>query len=301
MLKAKVEANRRPKYIKGLGKYARLFARSREQIPLECVTAAVIEEWFGGRGEAPVSRRSNLGRLSAIFSFAVRRGYLTKNPCKDVEKVTVDEKTIGFLTVRQSARCILWTRRECPRFLAWVALTLFGGLRPEAEADLLPWSAIDLKNKRIMVEISKVRGYRPRIMDLNLCPPAVEWLRVAKEIGAPMQIRYKTRRFYLVKLRKYLGFKSWPQDILRHTAASNLLAFHQDAAKVSRYLGNSAGTLLKDYAALIYKEDAEKFMRLLPKARHSIRLLGGYKGRISVNPKLTRYSLALSPVPIFAP
>jgi hypothetical protein len=30
MLKAKVEANRRPKYIKGLGKYARLFARGRE-------------------------------------------------------------------------------------------------------------------------------------------------------------------------------------------------------------------------------------------------------------------------------
>jgi hypothetical protein len=141
-------------------------------------------------------------------------------------------------------------------------------LRPEAEADLLCWSAIDLKNKRIIVEISKVRGYRPRIMDLNLCPEAVEWLRVAKEIGAPLQIRYKTRRFYLVKLRKYLGFKSWLQDILRHTAASNLLAFHQDAAKVSRYLGNSAGTLLKDYAAL-YREDAKKFMRLLPKARHS--------------------------------
>jgi hypothetical protein len=57
---------------------------------LENVMAAVIEEWFGGRGEAPVSRRSNLGRLSAIFSFAVR----------------------------QSARSILWARQDCPRFLA---------------------------------------------------------------------------------------------------------------------------------------------------------------------------------------
>jgi hypothetical protein len=62
--------------------------------------------------------------------------------------------------------------------------------------------------------------------------------------------------------------KRWPQDVLRHTAASNLLAHHQDVGKVAAFLGNSAGILLTHYKALVEKEDAEKFMKLMPRKRH---------------------------------
>jgi len=88
------------------------------------------------------------------------------------------------------------------------------------------------------------------------------------EIKSPLKLSHVTRRRYLRALREFLGFKRWPQDILRHTAASNLLAFHQDAGKVASFLGHSAGTLLRNYKALIFKEDAEKWMNLSPRKRH---------------------------------
>jgi hypothetical protein len=80
-------------------------------------------------------------------------------------------------------------------------------------------------------------------------------------------LKHITRRRYLRALRDYLRFKRWPQDVLRHTAASNLLAFHQDAGKVAAFLGHSAGILLRHYKALVFREDADAWMRIMPKKR----------------------------------
>jgi integrase len=172
----------------------------------------------------------------------------------------------AVLTLAQSRKAILWARRRKPHCLAWLALSLFAGLRPDAEADYMTWKDIDLDRKRIVITKSKVRV--PRIVDLAFCPPALEWLRVAKELKSPLPLTHVTRRRYVRDLRAFLKFKRWPQDVLRHTSASNLLAFHQDAGKVAAFLGNSAGVLLRDYKALIFKEDADRFMGLLPKKRH---------------------------------
>ncbi len=267
-IEAKERAKRRPGYIDGLQKYLEKFASGRESLPVNQVTLSVIEDWFAARNESPSTRRSNLGRLSALFDLCWRRRYIPENPCIRVEPVSIDRKAASILTPKQVIKAILWARRRRPGFLGWLALSLFVGLRPESEADLLGWDAIDLDRQRIRIEAAQSKIRRHRLIDLSLCPPAVEWLRIAKALKSPLPLPYATRRRYLRGLRNFLGLKRWPQDILRHTAASNLLAHHQDAGKVAAFLGNSAGILLRDYKALIFKEDAAKFMGLLPKPRH---------------------------------
>ncbi|MCP5523587.1 MAG: hypothetical protein H7A46_18775 [Verrucomicrobiales bacterium] len=60
-------------------------------------------------------------------------------------------------------------------------------------------------------------------------------------------------------MRDRLGFKAWPQDVLRHTAASQLLALRKDAAAVALELGNSPQVLLTHYRELVTREQAAEF------------------------------------------
>ena len=56
-----------------------------------------------------------------------------------------------------------------------------------------------------------------------------------------------TLRQFKLRACAALGLSRWPQDLLRHTAASYLLALHGDAGKVATMLGNSSSVLLTHY------------------------------------------------------
>ena len=136
----------------------------------------------------------------------------------------------------------------------------------------MTWKDIDVKRGRVVISKSKVRS--SRIIELAFCPPAQKWMALAKRLKARLPIPFQTRRRRLRRLKAVLHLPKWHQDILRHTAASNLLAYHQDAGKVAAFLGNSAGMLLRHYRALIFREDAEKWMSLNPRPRRRLRLPG---------------------------
>ena len=88
---AKTEGNRRPRYVDGLEKMLRQFSRSRESTPLDEITTADIEAWLR-RTKNPYTRQTYLSRLTTLFSFALRRGYVSLNPCVRIERVTIDLK-----------------------------------------------------------------------------------------------------------------------------------------------------------------------------------------------------------------
>lgn len=155
-----------------------------------------------------------------------------------------------------------WCRESQPEFLGWLVLCLFVGMRPESEADNIGWSNINLSKGRIIADRTKTRT--PRIIDLAFCPPALPWLKEAKRLQARLPIPNMTRRTWQRQMRDAMGLSRIHQDVMRHTAASNLLAYHQDAGKVARFLGNSAGILLRNYVNLTFREDAEKWMALRP-------------------------------------
>lgn len=268
-IKAKTIGNRRPRYIKSLEQYLSLFIRGRESMAVTSIGVKEINEWFSGRKEAPTTRNSNMGRIAALFDVAWKNHQVAENPCDRIDSISIDRKTPTILTVRQATKSLIWAVRREPKFLAWLVLTLRIGLRPEAEADCVDWSMLDLKTGRLKIDKSKIRDVPHRIIYLKDCPGALEWLKLAKKLDSPLPIKLVTRRRYLRKLRSYLGFKKWPQDVLRHTAATNLLEHHQNDLKtVARILANSPRVLLDNYVGLIERDQALKFFQVMPKNRH---------------------------------
>ncbi len=260
LVAAKRQAKRSKRHVGNLEWYLGAFIKGREDKAVTSIGPDDIKAWFAERKESPTSERGHVALLSTLFGFCWRMKWISENPVTRVERVSVARAVPHVFTWRQSARAVLWVRRHKPEFLAWFALCAFCGLRPESEADRVTWDDIDLERGRIILRQTKTG--RPRVLDLEFCPPALPWLRLANDLGSPLPLTPITRRRYLRKLRTEMRLERWPQDVLRHTAASNLLAHHQDAGKVAAFLGNSAGILLRHYKALVFREDAKKWMEL---------------------------------------
>ncbi|MCL5098566.1 MAG: tyrosine-type recombinase/integrase [Candidatus Omnitrophica bacterium] len=259
LLQSKTNAGCRASYVSNLGMYLRFFARGRESMALDQIRVGDIEEWIAGHDYRPAMRASAINRLSTLFSWAKRRGYVVENPCERCERIRVDRSPPVILTHDQVLRALQFAQEEEPDFLAWLALALFGGLRPE-EADKVAWSKIDLDRgtARIESDVTKVRSWRI----VNLMPATVEWLKVARSARLP--VPQVTRRRFQRRLREHLGFATWPKDILRHTAASHWLAEWQDAGRVATELGNSPAVLLRHYRKLVTKDEAKAFWTIHP-------------------------------------
>jgi site-specific recombinase XerC len=264
-LASKRAGNRREGYVKDLGLVLAAFARGRKNLPVAKVTASEIEEWIAGKYENLHSRSTVLNRINTLFSFAVRRGHRRDNPCDRIERITIDHQAPEIMTPEDAAKLMAAVRAECPRGLAWFALALFAGIRPE-ECDKLIWSAVDLARGIVQVDAAAAKVRQRRIVSLQ--PAAIAWLRVAQASGADLPIPNVTRRRMQRDLRGTMGWEAWPQDILRHTAASYWLAEVQDAGKVAHELGNSAGILLRHYRELVTREDASRFWAIRPSGDH---------------------------------
>lgn len=258
---AKKAANRRPRYIASLKDYLQAFAKGRETTPVDRITTADIEAWFAGRREAPATRHSNQGRLSALFALCVRRHYCRDNPCRRLDPITVEIKPPAILTPRQSARLLVATRRHVPALLPYMVLGLFAGIRPE-ELQRLDWSNVDVEHNRATIDAAASKIRRRRIVDLH--PTVAAWLRhLAKQTGpigpAPTMLRRQRR-----KIRDAAPIP-WTQDVLRHTAASYLLAHHKDTQRVCLMMDHSPATLFRHYRNLVTDADCKRFWALVPK------------------------------------
>ncbi|MEQ2008517.1 MAG: phage integrase SAM-like domain-containing protein [Limisphaerales bacterium] len=140
VLDAKRAANRTARHVKSLGYYLRQFAAGREDKPLADFTAEAVDQWLQ-RYPSASTRQTWLNRLSTLFAFAVRRGYLAANPCDRLDRVTVDKPPPFILSPAQSQLLL----KQCPTVMRpYLVLGMFAGVRPE-EIERLDWSQIDLE------------------------------------------------------------------------------------------------------------------------------------------------------------
>lgn len=248
---------RRRRYLAGLRAYLMLFARGREARPVGSIGVDEIREWFQGRGEAGATLRSNLGRLSSLFAHAVREGWAVSNPCGPLRGARVEAVDVSILPPGKAREALVWARERRPSFLAGLALMLLAGLRPE-EVSRVTWEAVDLEAGTVVVGGRAAKTRRRRIVHLE--PAARAWLA----LGGALPLSVTTRKRRLKELREVLGFEAWPQDILRHSAASYLLALKGDAGPVALELGNSPRILLEHYQGLATREAAAAFWAIRP-------------------------------------
>ena len=257
LIKTKATANRRPAYVASLEQYLRRWAKGQEAKQVATVKLDEIDAFLNSLPSLS-SRATAINRLSTLFSFTVRRGWRTDNPCERVERPHVENGAPSILTVDEAAKVLKYSRSKMPRFLPWLALALFAGIRPE-EADKLTWQAVDLDRGIVTVDALTAKVRNRRIVHLK--PVAVAWLRLRGDLPLPGV----TRRRCIRKLRDLLGWPAWKKDVLRHSAASYWLASDPDAGKIAMELGNSPAVLFRHYRELVGEEQATSFWGLTPK------------------------------------
>ncbi|HTY86244.1 MAG TPA: phage integrase SAM-like domain-containing protein, partial [Candidatus Acidoferrum sp.] len=135
LLEAKEASNKSQKYVTALRILLGQFQRFTGDVPLSQITVDVLDAWFNSRKwQMPATQLTELNRLSALFSFAVRRRWIASNPCDQVERLTIDCKPPRILTPAEADKLL----KGCPgRLVPWVVLGMFCGLRPQAEIERL--------------------------------------------------------------------------------------------------------------------------------------------------------------------
>jgi len=257
LIQAKQLANRRPVYIKSLRAYLAQFSKGREAMPIGSLDVFAIEDWFANRKESTSTRASNVGRLSSLFSFCERRGWVNRNPCKMLERPRIEYKPPRILTPEQAHKLISASKTDRPHMLPFFALGMFCGIRPD-ELSKLHWDSIDLEQRIVSVDasVSKVRQRRV----VPIYPEVAELLR----LGGRLPVSRTTRKRYIGFACAVLGLIDWPTDTLRKTCASYMLARERDAGRVSTALGNSPRILMTNYAELVNPSASTAFWSIRP-------------------------------------
>lgn len=257
---AKRAANLRGNYVRDLERSLKRFSEFiGTAVSLGTVSPRHVDLWVSKPGLAPGTRATRLNRLSALFTFAMRRGFIDRNPVDRLERVRLERRPPRILSPSDAARMLALTREHDPEFLPYVILGVFTGIRPK-ELERLRFDDINFDAGVIRIDAAASKVRRRRIVEVE--PNAQLWLSEFRG-RTGLIVDFQTRR-KLRRLRDLMGWSSWPKDILRHTCASYLMAKHRDAALVSDWLGNSPGILLTHYRELVSREDALAFWDLLP-------------------------------------
>lgn len=148
------------------------------------------------------------------------------------------------------------TAARWPRALPYLALALFCGIRPDELGRMTP-ADVHVGRRVVMVSAAASKVRQRRI--ISMPDAAAAWLELP---GGELPFAGIARRRQIRRWRDLLG--TWPQDVLRHTAASMMLARDGDVAAVARTLGNSPGILLRHYQELVGVDESAEFWALRP-------------------------------------
>lgn len=263
---SKSAIGRRPQYIETLSYALGRFARGREAQSVASITTADCEAWLA-ECKARSSRASFQSRLSTLFAWCVQQGYCQRNPCDRLGRVSLEQRPPVILSPEKVDDAIAWLS-ENEDFRGYLVLGLFCGIRPD-ELQRLGWESVDLARGIVTIDAATSKVRRRRIVpiaaravrllrgDCDEDSQAVAVLGNRAHMvwpGSPATLRRRKRA-----LARHLGFTDWPSDLLRHTAASYLMARDGDAGRVANWLGNSPSVLLTRYRELVAPEDSERF------------------------------------------
>lgn len=275
---AKDEAGCSARYYRQLGVSLGALAKHLPGAMAHEVTREDVEGWLRSGSWSGRTRNGYAGDVRAMFAWAVKEGHARLNPALEIDRMKTAEGEIGTLTVEQCEELLRAAVRK-PDVMGFVALGMFGGLRP-AEIARLDWSAVDLEAGTVIVAGSQAKTRRRRVVDL--CPNAVAWIKASKVTrkgaicgkwwdarwrlfrhGLGWAVGVGEKRVRRAETEPIHG--EWPHNALRHTYASMHYAWHQNEAALQAQMGHeSAAMLHRHYRALKTRAEAGRFWGLAP-------------------------------------
>jgi site-specific recombinase XerC len=236
-----------------------------------------IDDWLRSLPVGGVTRNNFRRLLGVFFGYALKRGYILRNPIKEIAVVKVARGKPSILTLAEAQALMAVTE---PELIPALSLALFAGLRPESEIFAsdhpLDWSQIELDDpdhRVIDVQQSKTAdGQRYVEISENLR----RWLLPhRKKRGAVCEVAYydrlrgaRDRAIEKLTATKApsVNLQTWPIDVARHTFASMHYGLHKDAHRTSEQLGHYGGVrvFLRHYKNRVKTPDASAFWKIVP-------------------------------------
>jgi integrase len=263
-LAAKTAANLSKRYLgqlkSSLGRLAGSLTAGGAKLVHEATPKQVHDAIYG----SDIKARTIEGYLTdarTFYQWCIRAAHCKTNPAASVEMPAVDAGEPGILTVRQTSALLRAGQIHDPGLLPYLALCLFGGLRPEREATLMEWG--DIKGGVGLVHARKNRMHMRRHITINATLKA--WL--AGKGDLPVINRRKrleaVRRHADTLLGKPL---QWPHDCMRHAFATYHLARWKNPANTAFELRHTnQNTLYQHYRALVTVAEARAYWKLTPR------------------------------------
>ena len=252
MIALKVSAGMRRSYTNKLASHLGQFGDVFGRRVISTITGQQIEEWLYGGGWAPATQRTHLIDVGTLFSFAVKRGYVARNPVAQVERPRFDEKAPGILSVDDCKALVAACAKVDPKFLPYLGLCLFAGVRP-SEAKQVSWSDVREDYIVINAKASKTRDQRL----LEITPALRRCLIRSGELPAINSVKR------MLAIREAANLKDWPRDCLRHSFVTYAMPVKGSTWTVEQ-AGHSLSVSLKHYRSLASKADCEAFWSIIP-------------------------------------
>lgn len=233
-----------------------------------------------GRNGKEVSARTRqdyMGCLFHIFSFALKREIIAKNPFKAMEKPNVDKPERETISVEDAVTILAWLIKNPTKtskaYFVGVVLNLFCGVRP-AELTRLKFGDLFTGGRNELYlsrTITKTHFDRRSVLRENV----VSWLQYFQRIGIygnPEEYiirlgnternRGDNYSHFLIRVTEETGVKI-PRDSLRHTAATMISAL-VGMGSAAEELGNDVRTLAKHYRHAVPRREALEFFSISP-------------------------------------
>jgi len=222
-----------------------------------------IEKWLDQEKYNCARTKLNVIRhLGMLFNYAVRMGYIEKNPISKIQRPKQIQKMPENLKANQVERIIEHAFKKDIVMVPKLAIGFFAGLRT-AELHRLDWSDIKLESNIITVrpEVAKTGVARHVTISDNLR----QWLLPLRKEKGSLGLKKKAFDTHRRTICKRLGIK-WPNNAMRHTFATYHVAMHSDASKTAFELGHTQGVqlLYRNYRGLAFGDEAKSYWNIQP-------------------------------------
>jgi hypothetical protein len=214
------------------------------------------------------------GVISAWLGWATKHGWLPRNPCIGLKPSAPEPTAVATFTTKQVESLLAKAAKSKDwSVLAYLVLSLFGGVRPEEFRKVAPGEQIvtltwgDYAAGCISISPDLAKTRRGRIIEAE--PVLDQWIDYIRKqtkgaLTGPLLPNNWIKDWRDWRKKHWSG--KWPQDVLRHTFGSNHLARSQSLDVTSRIMGNSPKVLDRHYWAWKTRaKDASVFWSLGPR------------------------------------
>lgn len=237
-----------------------------------------VMKWLRSQGWSKRTQFNAYAYLRTFLRWCHRRGKISENHLERIADEVTKPASPKVIITPDEMRLLLHLTRRNAMLRAFVVMGGFAGIRTD-EIRKMRWEDLDWEGEEIHVPPHAIKktehrgGMRERY--IKMLPAFIR--HMPKGISGPIiPIHEKTflrKRAELLprmrRLMRRLGmphiekWHEWPDNCLRHTFASALLAVSKNAWMVAHEMGHTnAHTVKKDYARAMKEREAQRYFDL---------------------------------------